>query len=111
VVQYNSDGRVIPHYYGENYRGYDIFVSYRPFRGKLRQIIKGRNPYDDRDVCDENLIHCPPSRCFKTVEECKDFIDNFTFLAQPELKDDKTNVLCSSTWDYNQYSDASWSLF
>lgn len=108
MVQYGADGRVIPHYYGENYRGFDIFDTYRCFRGKWIHCWKGRNPYDDTDICQENIMHAPKNRCFKTRDEIVEYIEKYTFLAQPGMNE--TDVLCSSTWEYEQDDTGYWSL-
>ena len=80
MVQYGADGRVIPHYYGENYRGFDIFDTFRCFRGKWIKCWKGRNPYDDTDICSENIMHAPKNRCFKSRDEIVEYIEKSIFL-------------------------------
>lgn len=98
MVQYGDNGLVIPHYYGENYRGYDIFKTYFLHRGGLHECWMGRNPYDDKDLFDENLLQAPIRHRVKTRQEICDWIDKYTFLAQPNMNE--TDVLCGSTWDY-----------
>lgn len=98
MVQYGEDGKVLPHYFGENYRGFDIFKTYYIHRGKLIECWMGRNPYDDTDLCHANLLKAPPRSRFISREEICEWIDKCTFLAQPDL--DETSCLCSSTWDY-----------
>ena len=47
MKQFNDQGNVIPHYYGENYRGYDIYKSYHNTKSGYVPHWVARNPYDD----------------------------------------------------------------
>ena len=98
MVQYGEDGRVIPHYWGEDYRGFDIFKTYYLHRGKLYECWMGRDPYNDKDLFTCNLLKAPLRHRTKTREEICEWIDKYTFLAQPDL--DETSRLSGSIWDY-----------
>lgn len=105
--QYDINGKVIPHYFGENYRGYDIVPSYRIICGKLIPCYFGRNPYDDENLCDENILKSPRGKIFKNRDEITNWIDKYTFLGQPG---NEREVLCNSTWEYSRDEDGNWYL-
>lgn len=97
MKQFNDQGNVIPHYYGENYRGYDIYKSYHNSKAGYVPHWVARNPYDDCNATDENLLNAPLHFTFNSLQEAKDWLDRYTFLAQPDM--DETARLCSSRWD------------
>lgn len=97
MKQFNEQGNVIPHYYGEDYRGYDIYKSYHNTRYGYRPHWVARNPYDDINACDENLINSPVHFTFNSSEEAKAWLDRYTFLNQPDSNEETR--LCSSRWD------------
>ena len=104
MVQYDERGRVIPHYYGLNYRGYDLFQTYKRRKGNFVAIWKARNPYDDCDACDDLILECPTFRCWNSLENCKKYIDRIFYVhGQSE-----TEVLCSSKWDNGDFEEDSW---
>lgn len=104
MVQYNEFGQVIPYYIGENYRGYDVFKSYKRFRGRFVAIWKVRNPYDDSDACDDLILESPTFRCWNSEEDAKMFVNRIFFVHGQK----DTDKLCSSKWDNGEFEEDSW---
>lgn len=95
----DATGKVVPVYLGEYYRGFDIFLTYkvRCWSGvyKLYPVWMGRNPYDDTDIVQENIVNAPRCGFWLNKKDICDWIDNYTYLAQPDNNED----LCWSRFD------------